>query len=58
MKTKLNFSLTEKCFPLTNFFNVKQTQENLKNIFPEKFEKWFSKNHFSKNKHGSKLILD
>jgi len=30
-----NFSLTEKCFPLTNFSNGKQTQENLKNDFPE-----------------------
>ena len=29
--TFLNFSLTGKCFPLTNFSNGKQTQENLKN---------------------------
>jgi hypothetical protein len=27
------FSLTEKCFPLTNFPNSKQTQESLKNNF-------------------------
>jgi len=58
LKTKLNFSLTEKCFSLTNFSNIKQKQESLENIFPEKFEKWFSKNYFSKNKHGCKLILD
>jgi hypothetical protein len=25
--------LTGKCFPLTNFFNGKQTQESLKNDF-------------------------
>jgi len=33
LETKPNFSLTEKCFPLTNFSNDKQTQENLKNDF-------------------------
>ena len=27
--------LTGKCFPLTNFFNDKQTQESLENGFPE-----------------------
>jgi len=29
------FSLTEKCFPLTNFSNDKQTQESLESNFPE-----------------------
>jgi len=29
------FSLTEKYFPLTNFFNGKQTQESLESNFPE-----------------------
>jgi len=33
LKTKPNFSLTGKCFPLTNFSNGKQTQENLKSNF-------------------------
>jgi hypothetical protein len=33
LKTKLNFPLTGKYFPLTNFSNGKQTQENLKNNF-------------------------
>jgi hypothetical protein len=31
LKTKLNFSLTEKCFSLTNFSIYKQTQESLEN---------------------------
>jgi hypothetical protein len=35
LKTKLNFSLTAKCFPLTNFPNSKQTQEILESGFPE-----------------------
>ena len=35
LETKLNFSLTGKCFPLINFSNGKQTQENLENSFPE-----------------------
>ena len=34
-ETKPNFSLTGKCFPLTNFSNGKQTQESLENGFPE-----------------------
>jgi len=34
-KTKPNFPLTGKCFPLTNFSNGKQTQENLESGFPE-----------------------
>jgi len=34
-KTKPNFSLTEKCFLLTNFSNVKQIQESLESIFQE-----------------------
>ena len=33
LEIKPNFSLTEKCFPLTNFSNSKQTQENLKSGF-------------------------
>jgi hypothetical protein len=35
LKTKSNFSLTEKCFLLTNFSNGKQTQENLESDFLE-----------------------
>jgi hypothetical protein len=35
LKTKPNFPLTGKCFLLTNFSNGKQTQESLKNSFPE-----------------------
>jgi hypothetical protein len=35
LKTKPNFSLTGKCFPLTNFSNGKQTQESPGNHFPE-----------------------
>jgi len=35
LKTKLNFSLAGKCFPLTNFSNDKQTPESLENGFPE-----------------------
>ena len=35
LKTKPNFSLTEKCFPLTNFSENKKTQENLKNNLSE-----------------------
>jgi hypothetical protein len=35
LKTKLNFPLTEKCFPLTNFLNSKQTQESLESDFSE-----------------------
>jgi hypothetical protein len=33
LETKPNFSLTGKCFPLTNFPNGKQTQENLESDF-------------------------
>jgi hypothetical protein len=33
LETKLNFSLTEKCFSLTNFSNDKQTHKSLKNNF-------------------------
>jgi hypothetical protein len=37
---RLNFSLTGKHFPLTNFFNINQTQKNLKNNFlKNNFEK-------------------
>jgi len=35
LKTKPNFHLTGKCFPLTNFPNYKQTQESLEIDFPE-----------------------
>jgi hypothetical protein len=35
LKTKPNFSLTGKCFPLTNFSNGKQTHESLESVFPE-----------------------
>jgi hypothetical protein len=35
LKTKPNFSLTGKCFPLTNFPNDKQTQKSLESDFPE-----------------------
>jgi len=35
LKTKPKFSLTGKCFPLTNFSNGKQTQESLESGFPE-----------------------
>jgi hypothetical protein len=35
LETKPNFSLTGKCFPLTNFPNGKQTQESLESGFPE-----------------------
>jgi hypothetical protein len=33
LETKPNFSLTGKCFPLTNFPNGKQTQESLESDF-------------------------
>ena len=35
LKTKLNFPLTGKRFPLTNFSNCKQTQKSLESDFPE-----------------------
>jgi len=35
METKPNFSLTGKCFSLTNFSNGKQTRESLESDFPE-----------------------
>jgi len=35
LKTKSNFPLTGKCFPLTNFSNSKQTHESLESDFPE-----------------------
>ena len=35
LKTKPNFPLTGKCFPLINFSNGKQTQESLESGFPE-----------------------
>jgi hypothetical protein len=40
LKTKPNFSLIGKYFPLTNFSNIKQTQESLESDFPKnKFQK-------------------
>jgi hypothetical protein len=35
LETKPNFSLTGKCFSLTNFSNGKQINESLENNFPE-----------------------
>jgi hypothetical protein len=35
LKTKPNFSLTGKCFPLTSFLNDKQTHESLESGFLE-----------------------
>jgi len=35
LEIKPIFSLTGKCFSLTNFSNVKQTQESLESNFPE-----------------------
>ena len=43
LKTKPNFSLTGKCFPLTNFSNGKQTQGSLESGHSQK-EKHFSEN--------------
>jgi len=34
-RNQAKFFLTGKCFPLTNFSNVKQTHKNLKISFPE-----------------------
>jgi hypothetical protein len=45
LKTKLNFSLTEKYFPLTNFSNDKQTYES---CFPETT---FRKTNIAKRKN-------
>jgi len=35
MEIKLNFPLTGKCFPLTNFSNEKQIQESLESGLPK-----------------------
>jgi hypothetical protein len=35
LESKPNFSLIEKCFPLANFSNGKQTQESLESGFPK-----------------------
>jgi len=35
LKTKSNFPLSGKCFPLTNFSNGKQTQESLESDFSD-----------------------
>ena len=34
-ENQAKFSLTGKCFPLTNFSNGKQTQESLESDFPK-----------------------
>jgi len=57
LKTKPNFPLTGKCFPLTNFSNGKQTQESLKSGFPEII---FQKTNTAKRKNTfleTKLIF-
>ena len=48
LKTKSNFPLTEKCFPLTNFSNGKQTQESLESGFPKTT---FRKTNIAKRKN-------
>jgi len=48
LKTKLNFPLTGKCFPLTNFSNGKQTQESLESGF---LETTFRKTNKAKRKN-------
>jgi len=59
LKTKLNFSLTGKCFSLTNFPNGKQTQESLESDFLEttfrKTNTAKKKNTFLKNKPNFSL---
>jgi hypothetical protein len=60
LKTKPNFSLTGKCFPLTNFSNGKQTQESLESGFPEttfrKTNTTKKKNTFLETKPNFSLI--
>jgi hypothetical protein len=48
MKTKPNFPLTGKCFPLTNFSNGKQTQKSSENDFPNNT---FRKTNIAKKKN-------
>ena len=48
LKTKLNFSLTENCFPFINFPEGKQTQESL--------ESGFSESEIPGNKHSLNLL--
>jgi hypothetical protein len=48
LKTKPNFYLTGKCFPLTNFSNSKQTQESLESDF---LETTFRKTNTAKKKN-------
>jgi hypothetical protein len=48
LKTKPNFPLTGKCFPLTNFSNGKQTHESLESGFPETT---FRKTNIAKRKN-------
>jgi hypothetical protein len=61
LKTKPNFPLTVKCFPLTNFSNGKQTQESLESGFPEiTFRKTNTakrENTFLKTKPNSKSVF-
>jgi hypothetical protein len=60
LKTKPNFPLTGKRFPLTNFSNDKQTQENLESDFSKTiFQKTNTakmKNTFLKIKPNFSLI--
>ena len=60
LKTKPNFPLTEKCFPLTNFPNGKQTQESLESDFLKitfrKTNTAKKKNTFSENQ--AKFFFD
>jgi len=60
LKIKPNFSLTGKCFPLTNFSNGKQIQESLESDFLETiFQKTNTikrENTFLKTKLNSSLI--
>jgi hypothetical protein len=48
LKTKQNFLLTGKCFPLTNFSNGKQTLESLESDF---LETTFRKTNTTKRKN-------
>jgi hypothetical protein len=49
LETKPNFSLTGKCFPLTNFFNDKQTQKSLESSF---LKTTFQKTNMTLNIYG------
>jgi len=51
--TEKYFPLIEKCFPLTNFYNGKQTQESLESDFPETIF-WKTNIAFNAFSHNSK----